>query len=1415
MRKEKTVRYLWSLLILPLSLLAADTVSLFDGKTLNGWEVVKKDKQYWRVEDGTIIADSLGKKMPRNTFLFSAQEYDNFEFRCLFRLTGDPKTGLVNSGIQFRTEMLAKGKAKGYQADIGEPKWWGCIYDEHRRGLIAKSDVSKLKRTLKPFGWNEYVIHANGPVLTLFINGIQTVQYIEKDPKIPAKGRFALQLHSGGICQIAYKEITLKPLTYDGPGVPTLKAANTPLAKDEVMFADFESGTYDGWTVAGNAFGKAPVKISDIPSYQGDVNARGSYCVNSHASALGELGQRDRATGLLTSAPFTVTHTYIRFLIGGGAHANQTCVNLISEGQQLHTASGSSNNKMAEAYFDVSKHKGKTVQLQIVDKVSGGWGNIGVDDIVFTNAKPKVAKVRKPARRKKKTQSERTKAWTPEAQLRGFTVPEGFVVELVASEKDGVINPIDLTFDDAGRLWTNTAGMYPLDPNPKASWGETLKYMDNPDMQWADERFRTIKEMYQGKQNGTDKILIIEDPTSAPKPATVWADGMTIPQSFLPYKNGAFIAHGSEMLFLEDTDNDGKADKWNTVLSGFGYTDTHTMSHLLVRAPGGWVHYAHGALNKGNVVTVKTGETDRVDYAKTGRFSLDGGAHDVLVAGLNNIWGHTLRGNGQWFGSEANDHGHSVTPMEPGTGYKGIGNAKIRSYQPQLTPPHKFRVGGTGLSGLAFADDTAEGFPAKWRDLAFLANPISCKINVVRVVRNPDGTVTSELLEDFLDSKDDWFRPVNMQFGPDGCLYVADFYNKIISHNEVAREHPDRDKTHGRIWRIRYTGAKPPKTINFYTLPAEQLPAQLKSPILWAKRAAWHQIVDRSAKQLAPAVAAICGDESQDETTRILALWSLEGLKHYDGALMRSLLISPLGDLRREAVRAMGNMPVQPAELAARLTPFLAEKNVMVRSQVLRTLADYGKASPALIDLAVGFCLPDSKSQNLGGDYERKFERYLARMALEKYPRELDQYLSSALAAKQPTSHLEWAAKALSIEARAKAFLATWPTIKDKPLSAEHFITACGLLRSPQVVTALTPVLAANGSEYLVTMANEHFAQIASPQLAKMLKPACLRMLTSGDADQARTAAIAADRLTIDGLDAAMAGLLPGKGNDPAFTAAAVHVLARAPTAHLETIKSVLAADRGAAAHIAALAALAAVDAESAKLLAPKVAKGLPAASHAGLAHRLSGSTAGARLVLDLLDAGTLSKALVDRTLVARVAASTKGDQRTAGLLQDLQAARAAQVKEAHKNLARFLPAAAKKNTNLATGGALFAGLCLSCHSVGGKGAGFAPALDGSAHRNSEHLLTAILDPDAAIEGNYTAYRVFKHDGSAVQGYLAREDASGVALRFMGGGEMVISRADIASSGFRSGRSVMPAGLIDAFSPEQVADLLAFIRTLK
>ena len=194
-----------------------ETITLFDGKTLDGWEVVTpKNARFWSVKDGIITASNGDQNMPINTYLATTKEYGDFEFTCEFRLSGDHETGLINSGIQYRSvykNHKKRGKIiAGYQADIGKD-WWGGIYDEHRRGSLLKGNQA-LEKTegFKDDAWHTYKIICKGNHHQLFINDILTAEYTEEDPKIPAKGVFALQLHKGGIAKIEYKNILVKPL---------------------------------------------------------------------------------------------------------------------------------------------------------------------------------------------------------------------------------------------------------------------------------------------------------------------------------------------------------------------------------------------------------------------------------------------------------------------------------------------------------------------------------------------------------------------------------------------------------------------------------------------------------------------------------------------------------------------------------------------------------------------------------------------------------------------------------------------------------------------------------------------------------------------------------------------------------------------------------------------------------------------------------------------------------------------------------------------------------------------------------------------------------------------------------------------------------------------------------------------------
>lgn len=185
-----------------------ETVSIFDGATLKGWEVVNKENNnYWSVVDSVITGGDGITNIPTNTYLHTTESYKDFELRFLFRITGDHEKGLINSGVQYRS-IIEDNKIIGYQADIGKG-YWGDIYDEHRRAKLVGGDLSTLKYILNEDGWNSYIVRCQGNIHKLYINGVKVNEYIETDPKIPSKGVIGIQLHSGGNAKIEFKHITI------------------------------------------------------------------------------------------------------------------------------------------------------------------------------------------------------------------------------------------------------------------------------------------------------------------------------------------------------------------------------------------------------------------------------------------------------------------------------------------------------------------------------------------------------------------------------------------------------------------------------------------------------------------------------------------------------------------------------------------------------------------------------------------------------------------------------------------------------------------------------------------------------------------------------------------------------------------------------------------------------------------------------------------------------------------------------------------------------------------------------------------------------------------------------------------------------------------------------------------------------
>jgi hypothetical protein len=213
--KTKTMFSIIGILALAISasweVRAGEAVAIFDGKTLTGWE---GNTNFWRVENGAIVAGWLERQQPHNDFLATTREFGNFDLRLQYKVEGT--NGFVNGGVQFWSQrVLNNFEVSGYQADLGADTD-GNLYDESRRNRnVAEAKKETRAKALRPGQWNDYRIRAKGAHIQLWLNGVQTVNYTESDETIPHHGIIALQIHGGAYTKVQYRNLLIKELPAD------------------------------------------------------------------------------------------------------------------------------------------------------------------------------------------------------------------------------------------------------------------------------------------------------------------------------------------------------------------------------------------------------------------------------------------------------------------------------------------------------------------------------------------------------------------------------------------------------------------------------------------------------------------------------------------------------------------------------------------------------------------------------------------------------------------------------------------------------------------------------------------------------------------------------------------------------------------------------------------------------------------------------------------------------------------------------------------------------------------------------------------------------------------------------------------------------------------------------------------------
>ncbi len=972
----------------------------------------------------------------------------------------------------------------------------------------------------------------------------------------------------------------------------------------------------------------------------------------------------------------------------------------------------------------------------------------------------------------------------PETAAKLMTVPEGFTVEVVAAEPD-IVNPVAMAIDERGRFWVTESLEYPRrEPGP-----------------------------------GKDRVQILEDTDGDGRmdKFTVFLDGLNIPSGIAVGHGGVWVVNSPDILFVQDTDGDGKADKQEVVVTGFGRADTHELPNSLTWGPDGWLYGLNGVFNHSHVKYSKTNPNYKEDHKgwplTCAMFRIHPRTREfqVFCEGTSNPWGIAFNDEGEAFVS-ACVIDHLWHLVETGYYHRQGGPYPPFTWKIESIVKHKHQK--AAYCGIHYFDSDA--YPEQYRGKLYMGNIHGGCLNVDRVER--DGSTYKGIGEpDFLTANDAWFMPVVQKTGPDGSLYVLDWYDRFHCYQDANRDPAGIDRLKGRLYRVRYKDTpRVPKDFDLAKDSDEQLIERLGAKNDFIRWTATRILQERSTPQVASKLLALLADPKVREELS---------------------LKSPLPNSktsashRRQALHALLDVPDRRDVEIGRINyllfaSLLTDSDSNIRAWSHRKLADNLSTRA---DLAAITEKRDWSQSPVDPDPAVRLQRLIAIAKLPATTKTLEGlmwHLTQVETEDVHTQKVIWQNLHPRLDTQFGDFV-------ELLIAKEYYQDEVVMKLLPRILDRLIAVKRFDGKAIgdLFTLLRDDHSEVGRDVLAVLATKIQTGELKGEKLDQLKTAMFEplTPLLTNDathplGNDAALLAVSWGDQRGLAYVRRTFGLTALRPEHRLkalsalvavkdeelyETVNAVLKSDPSSDFQGKVLAVLGQLDDPRVAMIVlanyPQLAADLQPRAIELLTQR-------AAWAKDLLTA--VGEKKIPATAInlnqARRLKDLKDEQLTKLLAANWGQVREGRDPNREQYIAEMKSLIRKSPGDEAAGERAFKKVCAQCHKIYGEGAEVGPDITRNGRNDFTQLLSNVFDPSLVIGAGYRSYTVITNGGRVLNGLLAEDSPQRVVLKVQGGKQEVIARSDIDEFNV-SEISLMPEQVEKQLTQQEIVDLFAFI----